>query len=219
MYKEAYSSSSSHSKYLHQRTSKSGFCTLLAFTSATSSKSSQIKSTPLSLSKASISLPSFIRSSPLSPCIMSYNVFKVRFKLFMQDPDSQETRYHTVIFVETKADGSGIIHHVEGELVKGMEYVAKSGQRPEVSQSFHNRELLGKILKSDYPDAMNRVCEAQPPPGPQKDYNPKTNRTEPIKPDGSFYKPGETRAPLIKCTEWTEQRAIPALKAAGILKT
>jgi len=214
-------SSSSHSKYLHQRTSQCDFCSLLAFTSAISRKSSQIKSPALSLSKASVSLPysSFIRSSPLSSCIMSYNVWEVRFKLGIQDPDSPETRYHTVIFVETNADGSGYIHHVEGELVIGMKYVAKSFRRPEIFKSFHNRELLGKVLKSDYPDGVNRVCEAQPPPEPQKKYNTKTNRTEPIKSDGTFYEPGETQAPMVKCTEWTERRAIPALKAAGILKT
>jgi len=149
---------------------------------------------------------------------MSYNVYKVRYRLMMQDPDSTTTRFHTVIFVETKADGSGWMHHVEGEIVKGMKYNPKSAKQPNSSETYHSKDFIGKILKSDYPDAVNRVCEAQPPPGPQKAYNPKTNRTEQVKPDGTFYAPGEARPPLIKCTEWTENQAIPALKAAGILK-
>ena len=35
--------------------------------------------------------------------------------------------------------------------------------------------------------------------------------------DGSFYQPGEPRAPLVKCTEWTENQAIPSLRHARVL--
>lgn len=61
----------------------------------------------------------------------------------MNDPDVPGTRYHTVIFVETSADGSGYIHHVTGDLVAGMRYETKPGQRPENSKTFHSREFLG----------------------------------------------------------------------------
>ena len=35
----------------------------------------------------------------------------------------------------------------------------------------------------------------------------------------TFYNPGEARQPLIKWTEWTEQRAISALEQAGLINS
>lgn len=105
-----------------------------------------------------------------------------------------------------------------GDIAIGMTYEVKEVSNPEQSESFHAKELLGKIRISDYPDALDGVCKACPPPGPQKKYNPKTNRTEPVKTDGAFYVDGEVRGKLVKCTEWTEDQVIPKLWAAGVLR-
>jgi hypothetical protein len=46
-------------------------------------------------------------------------------------------------------------------------------------------------------------------------------RTEPFKALNplTFYEQGEARRPLIKCTEWTNDRAIPALRANSLVIT
>ena len=72
----------------------------------------------LNLSLFSGSLPS--KMSEAAP--QSFKVFKVKDKLAMQDPEETETRYHTVIFVQTSSDGSGWIHHVAGDITIGMKY-------------------------------------------------------------------------------------------------
>ncbi len=96
-------------------------------------------------------------------------------------------------------------------------YQQKSGLQPELSQAFYSKQLLGKVKASRY-SAIGTICAQQPAPHKQKKFNPKTMKTEPIKPNGDFYQPGEPRARLIKCTEWTVERAIPALQAARILE-
>ncbi|TVY39518.1 hypothetical protein LSUB1_G003956 [Lachnellula subtilissima] len=64
---------------------------------------------------------------------------------------------------------------------------------------------------------MDKILAAQPPPPKQKHFNIATMKTEQMKPDGTFYEPGEDRPPMIKCTEWTVNQAIPALYASGVL--
>ena len=149
---------------------------------------------------------------------MSHNVYKVIYTLAMQDPDMPAPRYHHLIFVETKADGSGFAHQVLGDIASGMFYDAGRSERPEDAEMFIKKELLGTIDAADYPLRFDQVLVAQPPPPKQKHFNTKTMRTEQIKPDGTFYEPGEARPPMIKCTEWTVNQAIPALYAAGIVQ-
>jgi hypothetical protein len=148
-----------------------------------------------------------------------YAVFKVKEHLLLQDPDETSTRYHTVIFVETDQDGSGWIHQVAGDITTGMQYERKRSGKPEASESHYTKQFLGHISVSDYPAAMDTICQSIPPPHKQKAYNAKTNRTEACKADGTFYGLGETRPPFFKCTEWTEQKVIPALLAQGVMKT
>ena len=148
-----------------------------------------------------------------------YNVFKVRDTTALPDADMPGPRYHTFIFVETETDGSGYIHQVTGDLVTGMKYESKPAGRPESSEAFHSKDLIGTVLASSYPSNVDEVCRAQQPPGRQKAFNIRTVKTEPVKADGTFYQPGEHRSPLFKCTEWTEQLAIPALRDAGMLET
>lgn len=149
---------------------------------------------------------------------MSYKVYKIRYTIAIPDPDMPSPRYHNVIFVETGPDGSGIIHHVTGDITSGMYYDTKRGRRPEESESFYAKEYLGVVKTSDYPHRVDQVLRAQPPLPKQKHFNVKTMKMEQIKPDGTFYAPGEPRRPMIKCTEWTVNQAIPALYASRILQ-
>ena len=149
----------------------------------------------------------------------SFKVSKVKDMLAMQDPEETETRYHTVIFVETdSSDGSGWIHHVTGDITNGMKYERKPGNAPETSEAFHRKEVLGIVYASDYPDAMETVLHVQTPPHSQKAFNLRTYRTEAFKPDGTFYGGHEQRPRLFKCTEWVEEKATPALLQGGIIQ-
>lgn len=136
----------------------------------------------------------------------------------MPDPEMPSPRYHNVIFVQSKPSGDGFIHHVTGDITSGMHYDTKRGKRPEDSETFFSKDFLGTIQAADYPQKMNEVLSAQPPPPKQKNFNIMTMKTEQMKPDGTFYAPGESRPPMIKCTEWTVNQAIPALYSAGVLK-
>lgn len=150
-----------------------------------------------------------------------FNVYKIRYgPVEPQDPDITGVRYHHVIFVETTSDGSGMIHHVTGDLVAGMHYESNPSPRPEDDETrrLHDKEFLGTVLASSHPMAFDRVLKAQPPPPRQKKFNVRTMKMEPFKPDGSFYEMGERRRPLIKCTEWTERQAIPALLRSGVVE-
>lgn len=165
-----------------------------------------------------ITPPARTTSSPFDE--RRFNVYKVRYRLAIQDPDGPGLRYHTVIFVESEADQTGWSHDVNGDLVShsGMTYQRTRGDRPETSETFFNKELLGTVSEFHYPAAFDAVCTAQPAPPRQKAFNMATMKTEPCKPDGTFYQPGEPRRPLIKCTEWTERQAIPALRQSGLLR-
>jgi len=149
---------------------------------------------------------------------MSYSVYKIRYTIAIPDPDMPSPRYHNVIFVESDPNGNGIIHHVTGDITSGMYYDTKKAKRPEESESFYAKEFLGAIKASDYPHKMDQVLRAQPPPPKQKNFNIKTMKTEQMKPDGTFYELSEPRPPMIKCTEWTVNQAIPALYASGVLR-
>lgn len=151
-----------------------------------------------------------------------YRVFKLKFKLAIQDPDMPSPRYHTVIFVETNAQGpgTGMKHHVTGDIVNGMSYESNPYQNADISETRHSREVIGYARVSTYPQAWDRVLSALPAPPKQKAFNPQTMKTEPVKDwkPLTFYQPGEPRRPLVKCTEWTENQAIPALFNEGLVQ-
>jgi hypothetical protein len=92
-----------------------------------------------------------------------------------------------------------------------MKFEIKLGQNPELSHSFPEKTYLGRIRVEDYPARLTEVLRSVPPPHCQRAFNPETMRTEQIKPDRTSYGPNEQRPQYIKCTEWTEQRALPAL--------
>lgn len=151
----------------------------------------------------------------------AYTVWRVQYKLGLQDPAFTETRYHNVIFVATGQDGSGQIHHVTGDIASegGMHYQRKAGRVPEESESFHARQYLGWVPVSCYPETFDAVLQSLPTPPRQRRFNPTTMKYERCRSDGTFYGPNENPPSLIKCTEWTEQSAIPALRQHGLIQT
>lgn len=147
-----------------------------------------------------------------------YKAFRVRHNIAFPDPDMPQPRYHNSIYVETDAwNRSGVTHEVVGDITstKGMTYNAKNTDDT-MHSDVHDVTLLGLVLVKDYPKNFEKLLTALPTPPKQKGFNTRTMRTEPIKSDGSFYAPQESRAPLWKCTEWTE-KAIAALQQSGIL--
>ncbi|KAK7422487.1 hypothetical protein QQZ08_009475 [Neonectria magnoliae] len=152
-----------------------------------------------------------------------YRVFKLKCTLEMQDPDMSGPRFHTVIFVETNGQGpgSGVKHHVTGDLVQGMQYEAEPYDNPESFENFAAMELIGYTKADTYPEKWDDHLKAIPPPPKQKAFNIRTMKTEPVKSWDPlvFYEPGEARVPLIKCTEWAEQQAIPSLISDGLIET
>ena len=97
-----------------------------------------------------------------------------------------------------------------------MSYQRKPDLQLEQEMTFHSKQLLGRVEEGIY-SQLDEICAQQSAPPKQKKFNPKTMRTEPVNAHGEFYQPGEPRARLIKCTEWTVERAISALQATRIL--
>ncbi|ODM19401.1 hypothetical protein SI65_04385 [Aspergillus cristatus] len=149
-----------------------------------------------------------------------HRVFLARFKLAIQDPDVPSPRWHTTLFVETEEDGAGYIHEVNGDIIspQGMKYLPTFQSAPETSEPFFSKELLG-FTASPHLEPWRALLESVPAPHQQKAFNIATMRTEPFKTlvPLTFYAAGKERRPLIKCTEWTLDRAIPALKEAGLI--
>lgn len=98
-----------------------------------------------------------------------------------------------------------------------MVYNTRIDQDPELDTMFFAKHFLGVLKVEDYPDKLDGILKALPLPKKQRSFNPKTMRTEQHKSPGVFYEPGEERPPMVKCTEWTLNQAIPALVEAGIL--
>lgn len=148
-----------------------------------------------------------------------YRVFKVQSKIALPDPAFSETRYHTALFIEMENDGSGRIHQVTGDIVSasGMTYEFKHETRPEDLEAFHAKFFLGWVRKCDYPDVFDGLLRSIPPPPRQRRFNITTMAYEQCRPDGSGYEAGEPIPPYEKCTEWTNKKAIPALKNNGLL--
>jgi hypothetical protein len=150
--------------------------------------------------------------------LLAYNaVWRVQYKLGLQDSEFTETRYHNVIFVETNPDGSGYIHHVTGDVVNenGMSYQRKEGKRPDQSDSYYAQQYLGWVCASTYPDSCLQSLSTPPR---QRRFSTNTMRYERCRPDGSWYDINEEPPPLSKCTEWTENIAIPALLQQGLIQ-
>ncbi|CAG8221639.1 unnamed protein product [Penicillium salamii] len=151
-----------------------------------------------------------------------YPVYKVKFKLSIQDPDMVSHRYHTILFVQSNEQGprSGIKHHVTGDIVTGMHYEPAKIQDPETDENFFSKEFIGNTRALNFPKNWNDILKSLPAPPKQKAFNRDTMRTEPVKTwePLTFYEADELRRPLIKCTEWIENQAVPVLINAGLIQ-
>ncbi|KAE8146852.1 hypothetical protein BDV25DRAFT_161623 [Aspergillus avenaceus] len=150
-----------------------------------------------------------------------YEVYLARFNLAIQDPDLPAPRYHTTIFVKTATNNDGTEHQVTGDITSatGMTYFPQERSSPEYSQTIHSFEKLGVTPASRHPADWERVLRSLPAPPQQKAFNIRTMKTEPFKTLDPlvFYEPGESRRPLVKCTEWALERALPVLRANGLI--
>ncbi|PON27822.1 hypothetical protein TGAM01_v203589 [Trichoderma gamsii] len=152
-----------------------------------------------------------------------YPVYKLKLTLTIQDPDMPSPRYHTVVFVQTNEDGKGggVKFHVTGDIVTGMHYESTPYDNPDMEPTLFSKELIGSTKAADFLPQWDAVLETLQPPPKQKAFNTKTMRTEPVKSWDplTFYLPGDKRQPLIKCTEWIEEQAIPILMKNGLIAT
>ncbi|KAL4925341.1 uncharacterized protein BDV17DRAFT_294565 [Aspergillus undulatus] len=152
-----------------------------------------------------------------------HEVYLVRYELSIQDPDLPSPRYHTAILVETGSlgTGTGTLHQVTGDITSegGMYYFPQDKSEQDKVQQPRSMEYIGVTPASSYPAEWDRVLRSIPPPRQQKAFNVMTMRTQPFKTRNPlvFYEEGEVRRPLVKCTEWTLERAVPALRASGLL--
>lgn len=147
-----------------------------------------------------------------------HDVYLVEYKLGMIDPDRPEEKFHLAIYVDTEMGKSGFLHHVTGNITstKGMTYTPKSSMYPSGAPSFSSMRKIG-VTKS--PHAWENALKQVQTPPQQKAFNGKTMKTEPFKTRRplTFYEPNEARKPLIKCSEWVIERALPFLRQKGLL--
>ncbi|KAL1841226.1 hypothetical protein VTJ49DRAFT_7294 [Mycothermus thermophilus] len=153
-----------------------------------------------------------------------YEVYLLRFELGrFTDPDMPAPRYHNLLFVRCNPDGSGIKFHVTGDITSstGMIYKSEAYHDFRYSRTLYDYKLLGYTPSYNFHARWDAVLNATEKPPQQKAFNIATMKTEPFKTlhPLTFYQPGEQRRPLWKCTEWTNYKAIPALKAAGLIVT
>ncbi|KAL8343181.1 hypothetical protein RB601_004495 [Gaeumannomyces tritici] len=172
-----------------------------------------------------------------SPTAQRYAVYLAKSKVGLKDPDIPGPRHHHVIFVETNVqDRSGVKFHVVGDITSsgGMTYESRPAPAPEAE---YGEALCGKEPLGHTPAAAaaaaagsggggferarwDALLRGLPTPPRQKAFNVATRRTELVKawePRVVFYEPGEARHVPWKCTEWTNEHALPALWAAGFI--
>ena len=155
-------------------------------------------------------------------------VYLIRFTQTLTDPDMPTPRYHTTLYVSPVHQTSpqpGYLHEVTGDITspKGMHYQKRptaSHPRTAAPDTFFSEEWLGYTDVRGYPESWDRVLQALPAPPQQKAFNRESMRTEPVKSlvPLRFYESGEARGELWKCTEWTFQLAVPALRREGLIR-
>lgn len=111
------------------------------------------------------------------------------------------TLNHHAIFVETKADGSGEVFHVKGNIQEGMSYEAKSiAETPDESLEFISKAVIGRV-KAENLHIFKSICSANPPPEKQFNGPRRINKNKPLR----------------RCQEWASE-TIAQLRAEGILE-
>ncbi|KAF2798609.1 hypothetical protein K505DRAFT_321745 [Melanomma pulvis-pyrius CBS 109.77] len=150
-----------------------------------------------------------------------YKIYRVETHLGLQDPlMGPGTRYHNTLFINTSPSGSGRTIQVIGTIsdLNGMTFQEEASPAPESSDAFHQKYYLGQIRSEDYEQVVTLLRAIDPPPR-QRVFDTKTLRYVKCKPDGTTYTEGEEEREYWKCTEWTLQRAVPALFGSGLLDT
>ncbi|KAH8173154.1 hypothetical protein LIA77_07409 [Sarocladium implicatum] len=149
-------------------------------------------------------------------------VYLIKTQVGLRDPDIPGPRFHHIIFVETNPHNrSGIVFNVVGDITSnaGMTYESRHDNDPQQSEMFHSKDLLGYTVADGFRDSWDALLGSLPTPPKQKEYNLTTNKTELVKEwePLTFYAPGEAQHIPWKCTEWTNDHAIPALRRAGLI--
>jgi hypothetical protein len=146
-----------------------------------------------------------------------YRVYKIKTSVAMPDPDMPQPRWHHILFVETNdpVSGSGRTFHVTGDITnpRGMLYDTRLDPSPSTWENIYSRTFLGFIISTGFAESWDQRLRLLPTPPQQKAFNVRTMKTEPFKSKDTltFYEDGEQRLPLIKCTEWVEREALPAI--------
>lgn len=91
-----------------------------------------------------------------------YPVSKLRFNLAMQDPNMPSPRFHTLIFIETSVGGlgTGIKHHITGDIVTGIYYESRPSHNPDRSECLHHKERIGYTRALTYLQEFDEILLA-----------------------------------------------------------
>jgi hypothetical protein len=169
---------------------------------------------------ASSKAPAWENQLPSTPAY--FPVYIARFTVGLKDPDIPGPRFHHTIWVETDPkDKNGVKFHVIGDITSkgGMTYKSEECHDPMAESECHSKEFLGYTAAKDFRESWDRLLRGLPTPPKQKEFNVKTLKTELVKSwePLTFYTPGEERHVPWKCTEWTNNYALPALHEARLI--
>lgn len=152
--------------------------------------------------------------------VETYNVFRVETRLGVQDPlMGSAIRNHNSVFIETSDDGSGRVLQVNGNLVDsgGMYFEDIQSLSPQAEDTFIRKHRLGQINAIDYGKVVELLKSIDPPPR-QRIWSYTERAWVQCRPDGALYGENEEKPRYWKCTEWTLEKAIPALIESGLLR-
>lgn len=176
------------------------------------------------LSCLSTQVRTYLRSSrdcESNMASLTYDTYRVETHLGLQDPlMGPRIRYHNILFFETQADGSGRAIQVNGTIADptGMLYYESTTAAPEALEAFHKKYYLGQVRAEDY-EAVVKLLKGLERPPRQRVFDTKILGYVKCKSDGSRYGDIETKLEYWKYTEWTLERAIPALEKSGLLRS
>ncbi|KAJ1670970.1 hypothetical protein EV182_007891 [Spiromyces aspiralis] len=109
---------------------------------------------------------------------------------------------HHAIYVETApTERSGLKYHVTGTVMRGMVFEVKEVSDLEISASFVDKRLLGRVKMTDL-QRLEEVCRSIDPPPRQYD-----DRLRLINPG----------VPTYHCQHWTRD-ALQALRETGVIQ-
>lgn len=132
---------------------------------------------------------------------MSYEVYTAEY---LGQPN------HVAIYIETQPrtddqESSGVLYHVVGNILQGMNYENRDSKDPLLSASYvpHTKKKIGTIAIGDLARFESECCKTVAPPGSQVTLNGK--RKDPSK-------------PLYRCNHWLDD-VIKLAFQKGIVKS